>query len=420
MSFTKKVVIGLLTLSLCVMPRTVRADDRFLSNTETDKAIVTARLWGKDKPPTTDLQFHLRIQNLVNTFSMKASDIATVNKSVKSIALYRYIDAGRLLLKPNAYRMVEDTLTGKILAAKSFAIKECLECDPEKLIVRESWIPSLGGTRFGKNLTQIAGRVQVDGFLLWNVYASEEQLYLSVSIINARSGGVVWSGRYNEAMVPVKVKIKPDSEYEKIITFGLWGHEISRTYKTTTLVASEDIVGVGSIRIRRDAKDNKNFMYGVGIDYFKNVYTKDDTDLSGLTVYAHLNYKADRRLFGDTSETVEPSPIEPTPSTDTASDGENVSSTTDPTIDLQATPKPPPKYISKYNLYLDLGQAFFMNEQTEFFKTGFELRTKGGYIFDIGAVYLPKTEAIMTVPSGYNPTVSFGGTSIELTLGYLF
>ena len=420
MSFSNKVLIGLVTLSLCAMPKTVCADDSFLSSPKTEESIVTARLWGKDKPPTTDLQFHLRIQNLVNTFRMSANDIATVNKSVKSIALYRYMDAGRLLLKPNAYRMVEDTLTGKIIAAKSFAIKECFECDPEKLIVRESWIPSLAGTRFSKNLSKIAGRVQVDGFLLWNVYASEEQLYLSVSIINARSGGVVWSGRYNEEMVPVKVKIVPDSEYEKIITFGIWGHEISRTYKTTTLEVSEDIVGVASFRIRRDAKDNKNFMYGVGVDYFKNVYTKDDTDLSGLTVYAHLNYKADRRLFGDTSETVEPAPTEPAPSTEITPDGETSSTTDDSTSQNPNTPRSPPKYISKYNLYLDLGQAFFMNEQTEFFKTGFELRTKGGYIFDIGAVYLPKTEAIMTVPSGYNPTVSFGGTSIELTLGYLF
>jgi hypothetical protein len=61
-----------------------------------------------------------------------------------------------------------------------------------------------------------------------------------------------------------------------------------------------------------------------------------------------------------------------------------------------------------------------MDNHTELYKSGLDIRFSERFSFGLGIVYFPETTVEVADKTGFDPNVAFGGFTYEMTLGFVF
>jgi hypothetical protein len=345
------------------------------------------------KPPL-EQTYYERVQNLMDTLTFSKEELLAISPSVNKIALYRNSDKENKQFPSKIYNLVENGITRKLLDTHRFQLFECMECKSTQLIMKEDTFVILRAIESNKRLSEVAKEINVDGFFLWNIYSEKGRMFLNFKIVRASNGEVVWTRKFDEIFIePELLEIEKELRpYETVLTTGIWGYKMSRT-ATSGALTTMDRVATFGVKVMREAKDSQHLIYGIGVDYFANVVKKDYFNLTGFTLYGHLNLKLDKIL----------------------STGEGYSEETE-----RMARRAPREYFSTLNYYLSIGEAFFMDNHTELYKSGLDIRFSERFSFGVGIVYIPEKNVEMAAKTGFDPNVAFGGFTYDIMLGFVF
>ena len=342
-----------------------------------------------------DQTYYERVQNLMDTLKFSKEELLAISPGVNKIALYRNSDKENKQFPSKIYNLVENGITRRLLDTQRFQIFECMECKSTQLIMKEDTFVILRAIESNKRLSEVAQQINVDGFFLWNIYSEKGRMFLNFKIVRASNGEVVWTRKFEEIFIePELMDIEKEMRpYEMVLTTGIWGYSLSRTENSTGILTSMDRVATAGMKVMREAKDSQHVIYGIGIDYFANAVKTDYFNLTGYTLYGHLNLKLDKILFTGDGYSVE---------------------------EQQAARRAPREYFSTANYYISVGEAFFMDNHTELYKSGLDIRFSERFSFGLGIVYIPEKTVIMSDKTGFDPNVNFGGFTYDIMLGFVF
>lgn len=337
-----------------------------------------------------------RLMSLTKSVEFSKEELLKISPSINKIALYRNADRENRLFPSKTYNLIENRLMQKLLETNRFQINECMECKSTQLLIKRGSFTILRAIESNARLSEIADKIGVNGFFMWNVYYDKEKLYLNLQIVDTKTGEIKWVRKVEDKFEEEEEARKKQAEVEKrrratnvIIYTGAWGFKVTRK-STNNPHQSADMLAVLGFRAMKESAFSRNMVFGVGLDIFTNMAKRDYINLFGNVLYAQVSFKLDP-LFKESGDAT----------------GE------EELVDLE-------EGFSTFNFYLAVGEAFYKDNFTEAFKGGFDIHFSERFHFNLGFIYMPIREVEMPDVAGYLKKVDFGGFTYDINLGIVF
>lgn len=299
-------------------------------------------------------------------------ELMDVNKDIKRIAFYHNGDRLHRKIPKQVHLMVENKLLGKFMGIGRFEVVDCIECRNTRVNFEDSRLYISESAQSNQDLRKLSENVRVDAFVLWSASVHENKFTVNLRMVNATNNELIWLKEYAKKTT----REQEELEFETI--------EIEMTISSMALSAERDGVGATAdakldnvtgfgLRRREYTSLNKDIEYSLGFEYFRNFSETDEFSINGFNLEGRVYVNVDA-----------------------VKDWVNT------------------------KVYLGVGQAFFSGSHGLMSKFGLEFPFVTNGFMAIGAVYLASDEVEWDADANYEDASDFGGTGIELTLGYRF
>ena len=299
-------------------------------------------------------------------------ELLDINKDIKRIAFYHNGDRLHRKIPKQVHLMVENKLFGKFMGLGRFEVIDCIECRTTRVNFEDSRMHISQSAQSNQDLRELSKKVRVDAFLLWSASMHENKFTVNLRMVSSKSNEILWLKEY----VKKTTRQQEELEFESIemeFVVSAWGLGADRGGLNGT--ADAELSGVTGFGLRRREYTslNKDIEYSLGVEYFKNFSSTDEFSVSGINL--------EGRVF----------------------------------VNIAAM-----KDWVKTKAYLGVGQAFFSGSHGLMLKFGLEFPFVTNGFMALGAVYLVPEEVEWDSDTNYEESSEFGGSGLDLTLGYRF
>ena len=299
-------------------------------------------------------------------------ELLDINKDIKRIAFYHNGDRLHRKIPKQVHLMVENKLFGKFMGLGRFEVIDCIECRTTRVNFEDSRMHISQSAQSNQDLRELSKKVRVDAFLLWSASMHENKFTVNLRMVSSKSNEILWLKEY----VKKTTRQQEELEFESIemeFVVSAWGLGADRGGLNGT--ADAELGGVTGFGLRRREYTslNKDIEYSLGVEYFKNFSSTDEFSVSGINL--------EGRIF----------------------------------VNIEAM-----KELVKTKAYLGVGQAFFSGSHGLMLKFGLEFPFVTNGFMALGAVYLVPEEVEWDSDTNYEESSEFGGSGLDLTLGYRF
>ncbi len=299
-------------------------------------------------------------------------ELLDINKNIKRIAFYHNGDRLHRKIPKQVHLMIENKLFGKFMGLGRFEVIDCIECRTTRVNFEDSRMHISQSAQSNQDLRELSKKVRVDAFLLWSASVHENKFTVNLRMISAKSNEILWLKEY----VKKTTREQEELEFESIeMEFTVSALGLSSTRPGVALVsdAKLDSVSAFGIRRRESTSLNKEIEYSLGVEYFKNFSATDEFSVSGFNL--------EGRIF----------------------------------VNIAAMQDWVPT-----KAYLGVGQAFFSGSHGLMMKFGLEFPFVTNGFMSLGAVHLVSKDVEWDSNTDYVDKSEFGGSGLDLTLGYRF
>ncbi len=299
-------------------------------------------------------------------------ELLDINKNIRRIAFYHNGDRLHRKIPKQVHLMIENKLFGKFMGLGRFEVIDCIECRTTRVNFEDSRMHISQSAQSNQDLRELSKKVRVDAFLLWSASVHENKFTVNLRMISAKSNEILWLKEY----VKKTTREQEELEFESIeMEFTVSALGLSSTRPGVALVsdAKLDSVSAFGIRRRESTSLNKEIEYSLGVEYFKNFSGTDEFSVSGFNL--------EGRIF----------------------------------VNIAAMQDWVPT-----KAYLGVGQAFFSGSHGLMMKFGLEFPFVTNGFMSLGAVHLVSKEVEWDSNTDYADKSEFGGSGLDLTLGYRF
>ncbi len=299
-------------------------------------------------------------------------ELLDINKNIRRIAFYHNGDRLHRKIPKQVHLMIENKLFGKFMGLGRFEVIDCIECRTTRVNFEDSRMHISQSAQSNQDLRELSKKVRVDAFLLWSASMHENKFTVNLRMISAKSNEILWLKEY----VKKTTREQEELEFESIeMEFTVSALGLSSTRPGVALVsdAKLDSVSAFGIRRRESTSLNKEIEYSLGVEYFKNFSATDEFSVSGFNL--------EGRIF----------------------------------VNIAAMQDWVPT-----KAYLGVGQAFFSGSHGLMMKFGLEFPFVTNGFMSLGAVHLVSKDVEWDSNTDYADKSEFGGSGLDLTLGYRF
>ncbi len=299
-------------------------------------------------------------------------ELLDINKNIKRIAFYHNGDRLHRKIPKQVHLMLENKLFGKFMGLGRFEVIDCIECRTTRVNFEDSRMHISQSAQSNQDLRELSKKVRVDAFLLWSASVHENKFTVNLRMVSSKSNEILWLKEY----VKKTTREQEELEFESIemeFTVSALGLSSTRPGVGATSDAELDSVSGFGIRRRESTSLNKDIEYSLGVEYFKNFSATDEFSVSGLNL--------EGRIF----------------------------------VNIAAMQDWVPT-----KAYLGVGQAFFSGSHGLMLKFGLEFPFVTNGFMALGAVHLVSKEVEWDSDANYAEKSEFGGSGLDLTLGYRF
>ncbi len=331
--------------------------------------MVNSELPDLDAPPSQYAGFS---RLLDDESIMVPEELLDISKDVKRIAFYHNGDRLHRKIPKQVHLMIENKLFGKFMGLGRFEVIDCIECRTTRVNFEDSRMHISQSAQSNQDLRSLSKVVRVDAFMLWSASMHENKFTINLRMVSSRSNEILWLKEY----VKKTTRQQEELEFESIemeFVVSAWGLGAEREGVAPTADAELNGVTGFGLRRREYTSLNKDIEYSLGVEYFKNFSSTDEFSVSGINL--------EGRIF----------------------------------VNIEAM-----KNWVKTKAYLGVGQAFFSGSHGLMLKFGLEFPFVTNGFMALGAVYLVPEEVEWDSDANYEDSSEFGGSGLDLTLGYRF
>ncbi len=299
-------------------------------------------------------------------------ELLDVNKNIKRIAFYHNGDRLHRKIPKQVHLMLENKLFGKFMGLGRFEVIDCIECRTTRVNFEDSRMHISQSAQSNQDLRELSKKVRVDAFLLWSASVHENKFTVNLRMISAKSNEILWLKEY----VKKTTREQEELQFESIeveFTVSALGLSSTRSGVGAVSAATLDNVSSFGLRRRESTSLNKEIEYSLGVEYFKNFSEKDEFSVSGLNL--------EGRVF----------------------------------VNIAAM-----QNWVRTKAYIGVGQSFFSGSHGLMLKFGLEFPFVTNGFMSLGAVHLISKDVEWESNTDYEDESEFGGSGLDLTLGYRF
>ncbi len=253
-----------------------------------------------------------------------------------------------------------------------FEVVDCIECRTTRVNFEDSRMMISQSAQSNQDLRNLSKQVRVDAFVLWSASMHENKFTVNIRIIDAKSNEILWIKEYAKKTT----REQEDLDFESIeLEFVVSALGLSGERDGIGAVADAALSGVTGFGLRRRESTtlNKDIEYSLGVEYFKNFSSTEAFSISGFNV--------EGLIF----------------------------------VNISAM-----KNWVATKAYIGIGQAFFSGSHGLMLKFGLEFPFVSNGFMSLGAVHLVSETVEWDSNPDYVDSSEFGGSGLDLTLGYRF
>ena len=299
-------------------------------------------------------------------------ELLDISKNIKRIAFYHNGDRLHRKIPKQVHLMLENKLFGKFMGLGRFEVVDCIECRTTRVNFSDARMHISQSAQSNQDLRELSQKVRVDAFLLWSASVHENKFTMNLRMVSAKSNEILWLKEYAKKTTREQEELEFES-IEMEFTISALGLSSTRAGVGGVSDASLDSVAGFGIRRRESTSLNQDIEYSLGVEYFKNFSGTDEFSVSGLNL--------EGRIF----------------------------------VNIAAMEDWVPT-----KTYLGVGQAFFSGSHGLVLKFGLEFPFVTNGFMSLGAVHLVSKEVEWDKDADYVDKSEFGGSGLDLTLGYRF
>lgn len=322
------------------------------------------------KPPTQYSGFAMLLDD---EGILVAEELLDVDANIKRIAFYHTGDRLHRKIPKQVHLMIENKLMGKFMGLGRFEIVDCIECRTTKVDFSQNKMNISQRAEDNQGLRELSKDIRADAFVLWNASVHENKFTVNLRLVSAQSNSIVWLKEYSKKTTREQESMDFETTQWEVV-IGAWGLDSERD---AVSVGTDDatLEGVTSFGIRRRESTtlNKDIEYTLGVDYFRNFSSTEQFSINGINV--------EGRMY----------------------------------VNISAM-----ENWVRTQAYMGIGQAFFSGAHGLMLKFGLEFPFVTNGFMSLGAVYLVPGEVEWDADSDYVDKSEFGGTGLDLTLGFRF
>ena len=299
-------------------------------------------------------------------------ELLDLNKKIKRISFYHNGDRLHRKIPKQVHLMIENKLFGKFMGIGRFEVVDCIECRTTRVNFEDSRMMISQSAQSNQDLRNLSKQVRVDAFVLWSASMHENKFTVNIRIIDAKSNEILWIKEYAKKTT----REQEDLDFESIeLEFVVSALGLSGERDGIGAVADAALSGVTGFGLRRRESTtlNKDIEYSLGVEYFKNFSSTEAFSISGFNV--------EGLIF----------------------------------VNISAM-----KNWVATKAYIGIGQAFFSGSHGLMLKFGLEFPFVSNGFMSLGAVHLVSETVEWDSNPDYVDSSEFGGSGLDLTLGYRF
>jgi len=322
------------------------------------------------KPPTHYSGFAMLLDD---EGVLVAEELLDVDQKVKRIAFYHTGDRLHRKIPKQVHLMIENKLMGKFMGLGRFDIVDCIECRTTKVDFSKNKMNISQRAEDNQGLRELSKDIRADAFVLWNASVHENKFTVNLRMVGAQTNNILWLKEYSKKTTREQESMEFETTQWEIV-IGAWGLDSERD-AVSTGTDDATLEGVTSFGIRRRESTtlNKDVEYTLGVDYFRNFSSTEQFSINGVNVEGRIYVNVAAMEEWVTTKT-----------------------------------------------YLGVGQAFFSGAHGLMLKFGLEFPFVTNGFMSLGAVYLVPGEVEWDADADYVDKSEFGGTGLDLTLGFRF
>lgn len=300
-------------------------------------------------------------------------ELLDIEKDIQRIAFYHTGDRLHREIPKQVHLMVENKLLGRFMGLGRFEVVDCIECRSTKVDFSQDKMRISQRAEDNQALRRLSKEIRADAFLLWNASVHEDKFTVNLRMVNSQNNNILWIKEHSKKTTREEESREFETiDYEILIsTWGIGGERDAVSAGTD----DAELESVTSFGIRRREKTslNEDIEYTLGFEYFSNFSQTEQFDVGGFNL--------EGRIF----------------------------------VNIEAI-----EDWIKTSAYLGIGQAFFSGAHGLMLKFGLELPFVTNGFMSLGGVYLAPGEVEWSQDADYVDKSEFGGTGLDLTLGFRF
>jgi len=299
-------------------------------------------------------------------------ELLDIKKEVKRIAFYHNGDRLHRKIPKQVHLMIENKLLGKFMGLGRFEVIDCIECRTTRVNFEDQRMHVSQSAQSNQDLRNLSKDVRVDAFVLWSASNHEDKFTVNLRMVGSKSNELLWLKEYAKKTTREEENLEFET-VEMEMTVSSYGLSAERDGVGATEDAVLERVTAFGIRRRESTTLNKDIEYTLGVEFFKNYSSTDAFSVSGINL--------EGRIF----------------------------------VNIEAV-----KDWVNTKGYIGVGQAFFSGSHGLMMKFGLEFPFVTNGFMSLGAVYLVEEEVEWDSDANYVDKSKFGGSGLDLTLGYRF
>jgi hypothetical protein len=331
--------------------------------------VVGANLPHLSAPPTLYAGFS---RLLDDETILIPEELLDVKKGIKRIAFYHNGDRLHRNITKQVHLMIENKLLGKFMGLGRFEVIDCIECRTTRVNFESSRMHVSQSAQSNQDLRSLSKEVRVDAFVLWSASVHEDKFTVNLRMVESKSNELLWLKEYAKKTTREEEELEFETTQMEmtISSFGLGGER-----EGVGLVADAKLARVTAFGLRRRESTtlNKDIEYSLGAEYFRNFSAADEFNVSGINL--------EGRVF----------------------------------VRIEALSE----WVNT-KAYVGVGQAFFSGSHGLVMKLGLEFPFVTNGFMALGVVYVAEETVEWDANSSYQDSSEFGGSGLDITLGYRF
>jgi len=292
-------------------------------------------------------------------------------QNISSIALYHSGDKLQHQLDKTTLNLIENKLALSLIDT-DLKVKTCIQCSKTYINVKKGSIRVKHSVETNIELQEMAKDIRTNAFLMWDASVHEDIYDVQLKLVNAKTMDVIWTKNIAEV-----VKKEADIEFFEqsnwAVSLSNWGLEATRINTDTGMPKKVDNFTALGFRNYQFSALTPSLEYAILFDMFTNLEQKDAISLTGINI--------EGRIFFNIPEW---------------------------------------SNSLKFRPYVGVGQILFNRYHALALRAGAEISFLDTGFLEIGMISVAGHDIETSSTPSYDPIVSFGGVSYDITLGYRF